>query len=110
MELEMVNEAVPDSKTIELLQRKYAAAILAKGDLPPNVMAMHAMIQKVAAELTESEKRSPEIAKELIAIVRKLLPYFHFRVDDVNWRKQWNGRKCELRYNGVVVCLDPADL
>jgi hypothetical protein len=45
------------------------------------------------------------VGKEIVALAKQLFPYTHFEVDAVDWDRQWNSEKRELRHNGIVVRL-----
>jgi hypothetical protein len=95
---------VPDAHTLERLQRKYAAAVLARGDLPPEVLVKFQRMQELTVQLQERE--DPKIREEVRASALELAPHFGFHVDDVDWDKQWDEASREFRHRGLVVRLD----
>jgi hypothetical protein len=52
--------AVPDTDTIDKLQDKYAAAIIASGHLPPAILAKLELMGKLQAKAARNQKRNPK--------------------------------------------------
>jgi len=63
-------------------QRKYAQEVLAKGDLPPEIMVKHRRFRELQARVAKSANAATD--QEIYALARELLPYLHFRLDDVD--------------------------
>ena len=80
-------QVLEDSTAIEILQRKYAAAVLERGDLPPEILAKYQRMQKLYAKAFKGKKVDEKAMAEGAALAKELLPYFHFKVDDVNRNK-----------------------
>ena len=87
----------PDSKTITLLQRAYRRAVVARDDrFSPDV----------SAKLKRFRERDGT-GYELAMLAVELLPFTNFKVDDVDWGKDWDYVTGELRHNGLVVRIEP---
>jgi hypothetical protein len=77
-------EGVPDEDTISELQNRYSRTVLAQRKLPPEILAKHERFR----ELETQERLGKKIdGKALIGLTKELLPFFHFKVDDVDWDK-----------------------
>lgn len=79
---------ISDMDVLLTLQEKYADAILAREDLPLEIMAKYQRMQELSAKVFGGVEPNLRNAKELMAIASELLPYFHFKISDMNWEKQ----------------------
>jgi hypothetical protein len=70
------------------MQSKYAETVLARGDLPREIIAKYRRMQELDKKAYSGSKPNPQVIRELTKIATELLPYLHFKIDDVNWRKQ----------------------
>jgi hypothetical protein len=85
---------VPDKPTIDALQRGYAAAVYSRG-LSPDVAEKFEKLKQLQAQ-------GASVA-EITALAAELVPQLHFRIDDVNWERDWDPATQELRHNGLIV-------
>jgi hypothetical protein len=79
--------AESDIEDILKLQNAYAAAVVEQGNLPREIAAKHRKYMKLQELRAKGQSNAAE-AKELIELAIGLLPHLHFKIDDVNWRKQ----------------------
>lgn len=69
------------------LQRAYAEAVLAQGRLSPEIMEKYKRYCDLQT-LQAAGNGTGEITRELFELAKELLPHLHFKMDEVNWRKQ----------------------
>lgn len=85
-------KGVPDSGTIEALQKKYSTSVEAAG-LPPEIHSKLERMRELAAKALRGEGDGLEEAEvaealeEVVNIASELTPILHFKVEDVDWDK-----------------------
>ena len=83
------SRGVPDAKTMARLQTRYANALVASGSLPPPVIRKLRLMQEQSAKLFGGPPSPGEAdvkaMDKLAELAGELLPYLHFKVDDVDW-------------------------
>jgi hypothetical protein len=84
---EVGREVANDVEANYLLQRKYAQAQIASGNVPPEIMAKLRRMQELSAKQQQG-KATNEEAKLALDLALEIAPHFHFLIADVNQNKQ----------------------
>jgi hypothetical protein len=78
-------KGAPDIDTIMRLQEEYCEAILARGNLPPEVPIKLKRMRELHAEVERGKAGSMKARLAAQELAVELAPILHFKVDDVDW-------------------------